>query len=242
MKKILLIFLILIFGAVAISYVIGRKQALSAQVIKPLPIIAPLPHASNTQEELAILMAKTPEEIFQIDLGTIFLACLGGLPGTDVINLDHARTRIDALANLVKKQTDQAIASYRKANPKFQITPEFQAYIMVRTLQEEYRNAHQELSRYPVSLINEMLQRNRPDELFFHGMADQAEPPSIGNPVLFVAVGQQLGYPIKLVAAPGHLFARWESFDGKTLFDIQETSDGMAPRYHDYYRKEFATP
>lgn len=42
-------------------------------------------------------------------------------------------------------------------------------------------------------------------------------------PVLYVAVGRRLGYPLKLVNAKEHLFARWE--DSKQKFNIECTSD-----------------
>jgi hypothetical protein len=51
--------------------------------------------------------------------------------------------------------------------------------------------------------------------LFLHGLTQGRGGTCLSMPVAYVAVGRRLGYPLKLVTAKGHLFARWESLDGK---------------------------
>jgi hypothetical protein len=53
-------------------------------------------------------------------------------------------------------------------------------------------------------------------------------------PVFFVAVGRRLGYPLKLVRAKGHLFARWD--EGERSFNIEGTSIGFVAHPDKYYR------
>jgi hypothetical protein len=57
-------------------------------------------------------------------------------------------------------------------------------------------------------------------------------------PVVYVAVGRRLGYPLKLVAAAGmtagHLFARWE--EKRERFNIEATAQGLNCFPDDYYR------
>jgi hypothetical protein len=52
---------------------------------------------------------------------------------------------------------------------------------------------------------------------------------------LYVAVGRRLGYPLKLVTAKGHLFARWESADGKERLNIEATNQGLNCFPDEYY-------
>jgi regulator of sirC expression with transglutaminase-like and TPR domain len=53
-------------------------------------------------------------------------------------------------------------------------------------------------------------------------------------PVLYVAVGRRLGYPLKLVTTKGHLFVRWE--DSRERFNFEAAGNG-ANRFSDaYYR------
>ena len=44
-------------------------------------------------------------------------------------------------------------------------------------------------------------------------------------PVLYVAIGRRLGYPLKLVECKEHLFVRWE--DKKERFNIEGTNRGL---------------
>ena len=53
-------------------------------------------------------------------------------------------------------------------------------------------------------------------------------------PVLMVAVGRRLGYPLKLVTAKGHLFARWE--DEQERFNIETAGRGLSTFPDSHYR------
>jgi hypothetical protein len=53
-------------------------------------------------------------------------------------------------------------------------------------------------------------------------------------PVLQVAVGRRLGYPLKLVTTKGHLFVRWE--DAHERFNIEAAGKGVNRFTDDYYR------
>jgi hypothetical protein len=50
--------------------------------------------------------------------------------------------------------------------------------------------------------------------------------------VLFVAVGRRLGYPLNLVAAKDHLFARWRSHE---VFNIDAAGNGFEPWPDEHY-------
>ena len=53
-------------------------------------------------------------------------------------------------------------------------------------------------------------------------------------PVLQVAMGRRLGYPLKLVTTKGHLFVRWE--DASERFNIEAAGRGVNRFPDDYYR------
>ena len=58
-------------------------------------------------------------------------------------------------------------------------------------------------------------------------------------PVLYIAVGRRLGYPLKLVTTKSHLFIRWES--AAERFDLEATGRGMN-RYDDEHFKQWPFP
>ena len=59
-------------------------------------------------------------------------------------------------------------------------------------------------------------------------------PPNSSLPVLQVAIGRRLGYPLKLVTTKGHLFVRWE--DSTERFNIEASGNGVNRFSDDYYR------
>jgi len=73
--------------------------------------------------------------------------------------------------------------------------------------------------------------------LFLHGIVgSRAMGTCVSLPVFYAAVGRRLGYPMKLVTTRDHLFARWESVDGKDRFNIEGTNQGLNSPDDDYYK------
>jgi regulator of sirC expression with transglutaminase-like and TPR domain len=73
-------------------------------------------------------------------------------------------------------------------------------------------------------------------DVFLHGLTGERRLGTCSSlPVLHVAVGQRLGYPLKLVATKGHLFLRWE--DERDRFKVEFTGQGVNRFQDDYYRR-----
>jgi hypothetical protein len=56
-------------------------------------------------------------------------------------------------------------------------------------------------------------------------------------PVLYVAIGRRLGYPLKLVNTVEHLFVRWEDSDSGERLNIEATSLGFTVRSDEHYHR-----
>jgi hypothetical protein len=72
------------------------------------------------------------------------------------------------------------------------------------------------------------------EHLFIHGPLQGKGGTCSSLPPLYVAVGRRLGYPLKLVRAKRHLFARWDSGEGQ-CFNVECTSRGFVSHPDDYY-------
>jgi hypothetical protein len=70
---------------------------------------------------------------------------------------------------------------------------------------------------------------------FIHGILDGPGGTCASMPVLVVAVGRRLGYPLKLVPGHGHLFARWEEPGGER-FNVECSGEGFNNHPDEYYR------
>jgi hypothetical protein len=77
-------------------------------------------------------------------------------------------------------------------------------------------------------------------DLFIHGILFGDGGTCASMPVLYVAVGRRLGYPLKLVHAKGHRFARWDDPEGKhwdqpARFNIEGSGRGLNIKPDEYY-------
>jgi hypothetical protein len=88
---------------------------------------------------------------------------------------------------------------------------------------------------YNLARANEPDFTNSKDQ-FIHGMVgDSNGGTCVSMPVLYVAVGRRLGYPLRLVLAKEHVFCRWDDATGERL-NIEGASRGMHTFPNDYYR------
>src|ERR1043166_3801554 len=77
-------------------------------------------------------------------------------------------------------------------------------------------------------------------DLFLHGLLGPSRRGTCSSmPVLYVALGRRLGYPLKLVTTKAHLFARWDSPSER--FNVEATGKGMN-RYDDEHFKGWPFP
>jgi hypothetical protein len=84
-------------------------------------------------------------------------------------------------------------------------------------------------------------------DLFVPGLIDTRRGTCSNLPVVFMAVGYRLGWPIKAVVASDHMWCRWD--DGKKRFNLEatsNTSDGQQGTFSsppdDAYRADFKIP
>jgi len=72
---------------------------------------------------------------------------------------------------------------------------------------------------------------------FLHGMIDDTNGGTCASmPVMYVTVGRRLGYPMKLVLAKTHIFARWDDPATGERFNIEGTNPRFDDRPDSYYQ------
>ena len=164
------------------------------------------------------------------DIVEVNLACAEGLPGSEAITIAKAQELLDTWSKRVAAETERHLYKFRQNPADYQnFEPYFRLLVLVTVLQQDFR------IHYNGSAID------CPDftdsrNLFLHGLlGPERQGTCVSMPVLYVAVGRRLGYPLKLVSTKAHLFARWESPDGKHL-NIEATSQGLNCFPDDYYR------
>lgn len=102
-----------------------------------------------------------------------------------------------------------------------------------------------------VKYTADVLDPGKPEQQFLHGVIDGKQGTCATMPVLYMAIGHRLGWPIKVVVSRDHMWARWD--DGRSKggkrFNLEATSassDGHEGSFNSvddaYYAKALETP
>lgn len=193
--------------------------------------------ARQQEVRLAGILGSNTESVAGKEIALINLACAEALSGGDKLNKQEAQAILDCWASKVKSETEKYHHKFQQNPASFNNSEAyFKVLTMITVLQQDcgvrYNPSHTASSSSPES--NDAFFANASD-LFLNGILG---PRRLGTcasmPVLYVAIGRRLGYPLKLVTTKGHLFARWE--DGQERLNIEATNEGLNCFPDEYYR------
>lgn len=196
--------------------------------------------STKEPQNFSELLALRHDELGGVDLALMNMLCAQGLPGADDLRIQPCLDTLDQWAKWVESETKRHLYRFQR-NPSGFNNSEgyFRVLMLITVLQQDFK------VRYNPARITSP-ESPEPDaaffgdsrDLFLHGIAGpRAMGTCISMPVLYVAVGRRLGYPLKLVAARDPLFARWESADGKDRFNIEGTNQGLNMPEDDFYKR-----
>jgi hypothetical protein len=147
------------------------------------------------------------------DVALLNLVAAQGLPTSETIDIPKLLDRLDEWADRVKLETARHMYRFgwMSQQPQTEFTvgdslARYCCYCLLQTLQEECgvrynpkRKFHPNYCQVP--------------DIFIHGIVDEkGEGGTCATmPVVYVAVGRRLGYPLYLVETKGHLLFRWWS-------------------------------
>ena len=166
----------------------------------------------------------------RVEISQMSLLCAEGLPGGPDGDTGGLYARLEEWTTQVGAEPARNLHRFRENPAEFHHSEAyFRILVLVTVLQQDCG------VRYNPERVQ------APDfsdsrDLFLHGLlSGQRQGTCVSIPVLYVAIGRLLGYPLKLVATKAHLFARWESADGKERFNIEATNQGLNTFPDEYY-------
>ncbi|MDR3198687.1 MAG: transglutaminase-like domain-containing protein [Planctomycetaceae bacterium] len=232
-------FILLLIGIIAIVglFLFYRPSKIAEPVVlkQPIPQQKFVPHyalknfsrqAQSLQELTGFSVAKMSE----VDIAEMNLLCIQNLPGGYGIDINRCLARLDEWAKRVQFETERHL--YRVTDPRFaehyhHSETYYRAEMLLQVLQEDCGVKYNPERIFNVDFTNSK-------DLFIHGMIDDSNGGTCASmPVLYVAVGRRLGYPLYLVQTKGHLFMRWD--DGKNRFNIEGSGNGISSFPDEYY-------
>ncbi len=170
------------------------------------------------------------------DIAAANLAAAVGLRGAEDVDVESALAWLDHAAKRSHFETSRHSYQFRDRPQEFGNSAAYFCMLaMVTVLRQEFG------VRYNPARVRDPKFQDPycidPDfsdsrDLFIHGMIGGPGGTCASMPVLYVAVGRRLGYPLKLVLAKEHLFVRWDDAEGKVCspgarFNIEATSEGL---------------
>jgi tetratricopeptide (TPR) repeat protein len=178
---------------------------------------------------IAAFVSMSDEAFLRVDMATLNLACAVGLPGSDNIDRAAASAKLDEWAGRVRAETTKYDHKYH-ADPAYfnHSIAQYRIEMMITVLMLDLGVRY-----HPDRLGN--VDFTKSADLFLHGLLDGDGGTCCSMPVLYVAIGRRLGYPLKLVESPEHLFLRWDDPETGERFNIEGTSRGFVSEPDEYY-------
>ena len=175
-------------------------------------------------------LALPAEEVGRFDIAALNLACAVGLPGAEGLDIRRHIATLDAWAAEVDRVTTRGVRHFRNNRAEFEDSEAYWRMLtLTSVLQLRYR------VHYRPDRIDEMDWRDSRDVLL-HGLLGESRAgtcPSL--PVLTVAVGRRLGYPLRLALAIAHVFSRWDGPTGGERLNIECHGNGMVAHPDEHY-------
>lgn len=194
---------------------------------------------------LSDICQSAAEHLGQFDVGSLNMVCASGLPGAETLEIGPMLDWLDSAARQVDFETRRHWYRFRDSPATYLNSPGyFCCYFLLQVLQEDFgvrynparvRDAKFQDPRY----IDPDFRDSR--DLFIHGIIDGPGGTCASMPVLYVAVGRRLGYPLKLAETRAHLFFRWEDPEGSQFgfperFNVEGAGEGIAMYPDEHYR------
>ncbi len=179
-------------------------------------------------KSLKDLLAMSPEQLAEVDIAEMNLLCASGLPGAENLDVSKKLSRLDEYASCVRYWTNQSMPAFHENPDKYDNSEaKFRVLLLISVLQKEY-GVHY---NYRGERNCDFTDSKNP---FIHGLIDDSNGGTCASmPIMYVAVGRRLGYPMRLVLAKTHIFARWD--DGKERFNIEGTNPRFNYHPDSYY-------
>ncbi|MBA4062485.1 MAG: hypothetical protein C0501_02025 [Isosphaera sp.] len=179
------------------------------------------------------LVSLTDEELGHYDIAAMNLACAAGLPGAEAIDVEGCLRWLDAATDLVRRWTEAGLDEFFRPNPaEFKNSEAYFRVLALASVLQRHCGVRFDASKIGAG----------PEvpfefhEQFVHGVIQGPGGTCATLPVVYASIGRRLGYPIRLVCAKRHLFARWDDPAAGERFNIECSGVGFDDPPDDRYR------
>jgi hypothetical protein len=204
-------------------------------------VLAPAQAFAGEQlKDLTQPLKLAPEQLQGVDVARLNLLCAEGLPRAENLDVKRLLKTLDDWANQVRVATSRNLYRFQHHPEEYERSEAyFRMLVMITVLQRDLglRYNPGRIAAPTVTDLNSGEFFADSKDLFLHGLlGDRRMGTCASMPVLYVAVGRRLGYPLHLVRGKSHLFMRWETSDGKERLNIEGSARGLVTHPDEHYK------
>lgn len=213
--------------------------ALSAVALAPTASADELRTGGIGVRSIRDLLGASDEELAALDPLVMNLIVAKSIPGLEGLNVNEYVSVVDSWANDIRARLPQEELVFHQAPGKWkrdvrffrlgQVAGYLDSVVGIRYIDEQKRAKE---VRY-----------TNPSDLFVNGIIDRKLGTCANMPVLHVAVGWRLGWPVSLACVNSHYVCRFD--DGTVAYNIEATDTGrggFAAGTDQEYRDRFGIP
>ena len=184
----------------------------------------------------ARLLAVAGDELGRLDIALVNLLCAEGLPGAEGLNIARCLATLDRWAQAIRCYTRDAARYYQRDPTAYGHHKGFAELVSMAILLKRGIGIRYQ----PAAIASYDFSDSRDDLL--HGLLTRKLGTCASLPVLVVALGRRLGYPMYLAVAQGHFFCQWLNDDDSHVnFEISG-NNGECSRYDDEHYHQWPRP
>jgi hypothetical protein len=215
-----------------VTYSIARYQARSA--VKSSSQRISTVHAGLT---LGRLLEMTSAELADVDIAEVNLLCAKDLPGSQDFGIQKALKIIDYWTDRVDLETKRNRHRFKEHPEQYENSEIYYSMGMIVTVLQQDLGVRYNPALTDSDNLPDAAFLSDPSNMFLTGLLNDKRVGTCASmPVLYVAIGRRLGYPVSLVNAHDHLFVRWQRPGEDAYRDLEATSQGIVFKTDDDYK------
>ena len=196
-------------------------------------------HSVNSDLTSLSSLLSTPLNLLaRTDIARMNLLTARDLLGALSMETDQYLIMLEEWTARARTETERHLYRFKRNPAEFEHSEGFFKMLMMAVVLADDFGVHYVTNRQidPASADDRDGFFANPSDVFLQGVLGAKRGGTCSSlPVLHVAIGRRLGYPLKLVTTKGHLFVRWEGQGER--FNIEVSGSGLNRFDDNYYRK-----
>jgi Transglutaminase-like superfamily len=178
------------------------------------------------------LLAMDDSSLDRLDPLEVDLAVARTIPGCEWLDVARYKRVVDEWAEHVREETDRHHYRFKGNRAEFKNSlAYFKALTLATVVGQDFK----------VGYDVQSIAFDDPKDLFIHGVIDTRRGTCVSLPVLYMALGHRLGYPIRAVTTSQHMFCRWEDVAAGERLNIEAANAGGLADYSDEHYMSWPT-